>query len=598
MALNKILSSILDDFNNKVGFMNLSSDKTYEYLVNYLIVSKIHPEAFQDVGELKNIDVDSGSMFGIDSVAFIVNENLVLNKDDISIYAKSKNLDVKIIFIQTKTEEDYNTGKILKTTNAVKSFFGDRKLLEINDSINNAYEIYEELYKYDNVKYFNSHSPECFVYYVTAAKKCTEDLIFNLIEAEEKNIMSIAEELKAVHVEILGSDYVIDSYNEVENRIEVNINFKNNLSLDRIGKVEQSYLGYLAGDEYLKIITDNHGNLRRRLFYENVRDYQGINNPVNKEIKETITNPDSRDKFILLNNGITIVVKHFKSLGSNSYEMRDFQIVNGCQTSNEIYNSKDFASEILVPVKIIHTTDPDLISKIVKATNRQTPVPDEAFVALDNYNKRLQEIFESYSKDMPIELYYERRSGELKFQERELKNFQIVTLHSLIRAVISVYFQDAYIVYNNNPVNILRNRKDKLFREDHKHEIYYVSNYLLAKYTSLINHKKINSDDYALRFYVIMVVRSLLENEIKIYQLNSLNIEKEAKRIIKLLKSDDLYIENVYKMARDLVLTAMDDFSRHNTFSSQKDVLRSPRFNELVNSMTKEYMLRRSQQTS
>ena len=112
------------------------------------------------------------------------------------------------------------------------------------------------------------------------------------------------------------------------------------MSLDKIEKVEQSYLGYLPGDDYLKMITDKQGNLRRRLFYENVRDFQGDDNTVNKEISATIETADLQDKFILLNNGVTVVAKYFKALGSNSYEMRDFQIVNGCQTSNVIYLSK------------------------------------------------------------------------------------------------------------------------------------------------------------------------------------------------------------------------------------------------------------------
>ncbi len=115
------------------------------------------------------------------------------------------------------------------------------------------------------------------------------------------------------------------------------------------------------------------------------------------------------DKFILLNNGITIVTRHFKPLGSNEYEMTDFQIVNGCQTSNEIYSQKEEAKDILIPIKIIHTTDSELIAMIVRASNRQTMVPDEAFITMEAYHKRLQDIFETYSKEMTLKLFYERR---------------------------------------------------------------------------------------------------------------------------------------------------------------------------------------------
>ncbi len=74
-----------------------------------------------------------------------------------------------------------------------------------------------------------------------------------------------------------------------------------------------------------------------------------LENNVNKEIRSTIANENTRGQFILLNNGVTIITKSVTSLGANMYELADFQIVNGCQTSNEIFNCKEFASDILVP---------------------------------------------------------------------------------------------------------------------------------------------------------------------------------------------------------------------------------------------------------
>lgn len=83
---------------------------------------------------------------------------------------------------------------------------------------------------------------------------------------------------------------------------------------------------------------NSEGRLQRRIFYENVRDYQGTDNSVNKEISNTIKEENTRDQFVLLNNGITVITRVLKSLGGNVYELSDFQIVNGCQTSNEIFN--------------------------------------------------------------------------------------------------------------------------------------------------------------------------------------------------------------------------------------------------------------------
>ena len=295
MALNKILSSMVEDFCEKNTFRDLPPSKAYEYIVNYSVISKFHPEAFTDPQHIKSVDVDStDSMFGLDCVAFIINDNLILSKADIADYAKANTLDVKIVFIQTKIEEKYDTGNILKTINAVKSFLGDRTLLSNSDEMKNAFEIYDELCEYKNSRLFNTASPKCYVYYVTAARPCEEQLVNDICEAEKKSILSTYRDIKNVELQVLGSDYVTNAYKEVENRIEVCINFKNSLSLDKLDRVEQSYIGYLSGEEFLKIIVDSQGNLRRRLFYENVRDYQG-DTPVNAEIRETIASQALRN---------------------------------------------------------------------------------------------------------------------------------------------------------------------------------------------------------------------------------------------------------------------------------------------------------------
>ena len=159
--------------------------------------------------------------------------------------------------ILTKIEEKYDSGDILKTINAVKSFLGDRKLLISNDQMQNAFEIYDELCQYKNSRLFNSVSPKCFVYFVTAARPCEEKLVGDICSSEENSIRLLFPDIKDVEIQVLGGDYVSNAYKEVENRIEVRINFKNNLSLDKIERVEQSYLGYLTGQEFLKIIIDS-----------------------------------------------------------------------------------------------------------------------------------------------------------------------------------------------------------------------------------------------------------------------------------------------------------------------------------------------------
>ncbi len=574
MALNKVLEGMLNDFKKDFLLEIPEIPKQFEYLVNYLVISKFHPDAFIDKGDLDRIVVDEKGQFGLDAIAFIVNGNLVLGKDDISIYAKSKKLDVDILFIQTKTEEKCDTGNLLKTIQATKNFLENfEAITEKNSNVLNAKEIYDELFKYDNFRFCTSQSPKCHIFYVTAANEWDEGLIKSICESNEKELSSSMSDIKSADIQVLGKEYVMETYSEVKNNITVQINLKNSITLDKIEGVKEAYIGYLTGDDYLKIICDNTGDIRRRIFYENVRDYQGAENNVNKEIRNTIANENTRGQFILLNNGVTIITKSVTSLGANMYELADFQIVNGCQTSNEIFNCKEFVSDILVPVKIIYTTDSDIISSIVKATNRQSPVPEEAFMALGKYHKELQLLFSEYSKEMPIEMFYERRSGEEDDIKEKQGSYQVVTLHGMVRAFESVYCQNPNVVFGTNPANILKSKKEEIFCKNHKPEVYYLASYLFVKFVNMQQKGKFSKRDYQLRFYIIMIVRVLMVGLLSVPELSSSAMGKENKKMLELLKVDaDSYFIQAKGILEELL--SQPEYAEKKRY----DVLRSAEF--------------------
>lgn len=586
MALNKVLEGMLNDFKKDYLLDISDKSKEFEYLVNYLIVSKFHPDAFNDKGDLERVVVDEKSQFGLDAIAFIVNGNLVLGKDDISIYAKSKKLDVDILFIQTKTEEKCDTGDLLKTIQATKNFLENfDAITEKNSNILNAKEIYDELFKYENFKLCTSQSPKCHIFYVTAANEWDETLIKNICKSNEKELSTNMSDIRSVDIQVFGREYVMEAYSEVKNNVTVQINLKNSITLDKIDKIKEAYIGYLTGDDYLKIICDNAGDLRRRIFYENVRDYQGTENNVNKEIRNTIATEQTRGQFILLNNGVTIITKSVTSLGANMYELSDFQIVNGCQTSNEIFNCKEFASDILVPIKIIYTTDSDIISSIVKATNRQSPVPEEAFIALGRYHKELQSLFSEYSKEMPLEMFYERRSGEEDDIKEKKGSYQVVTLHGIIRAFESVYCQNPNVVFGTNPANILKSKKEKIFCKDHKPEVYYLASYLFVKFVNMQQNGQFTRHDYTLRFYIIMIVRALMVGSLDVPELNSSAMAKENKKMIKMLKEN---VDSYFINAKDILVELLNQ----QEYLGKKwyDVLRSVEFCKKTKARVKEIL--------
>jgi AIPR protein len=79
--------------------------------------------------------------------------------------------------------------------------------------------------------------------------------------------------------------------------------------------VKEAYLGILPAIEYLQLVVDEAGMIRKSLFYDNVRDFQSYN-PVNQGIQKTLRDSTARGRFAVLNNGVTIVAKALRATGN------------------------------------------------------------------------------------------------------------------------------------------------------------------------------------------------------------------------------------------------------------------------------------------
>lgn len=148
-----------------------------------------------------------------------------------------------------------------------------------------------------------------------------------------------------------------------------------------------------------------------RLVWQNVRYFLGIDNDVNREIRETLVAGRSRE-FFYLNSGLTIVCDSIVSLanGHHPLAMVNPQIVNGCQTAAVIYsvahNTLQGVGEGYVQLKIIETSDEAFIEKIALASNTQSRILNRDLRANDPIQHQLAICLrrEGY--------YYRRKRGE------------------------------------------------------------------------------------------------------------------------------------------------------------------------------------------
>ena len=311
------------------------------------------------------------------------------------------------------------------------------------------------------------------------------------------------------HIEIspIDADQLHQLYRNTTETIAVEIVFQNRCTLPDIDGIKEAYVGTLPAEEYLKLVTDDAGNIRKSVFYDNVRDYQGSND-VNAEIGDTLASP-SAIRFPVLNNGITVVARELLTTG-NRFQVRDYQVVNGCQSSHVLFNSlSQFNAKVVhVPVKIIVTTSEDVINSIIKATNRQTAVKAEELAALSEFQKTLETYYGTFSGSS--KLYYERRSKQYA-SNRNVERTRVVTIPLQIRAFASMFLDLPHRV-GGYYGSLTRNIGNRFFLKNHSPAPYHISALALYRLEYMFRNSELDRDLRKFRWHILMMARRLLES--------------------------------------------------------------------------------------
>ena len=194
-----------------------------------------------------------------------------------------------------------------------------------------------------------------------------------------------------------------------------------------------SHVALVSLRNYVAFLSDSDGNLNRHIFDWNVRDYQG-NIEINKEIRFSLEDEQAPD-FWWLNNGVTIVCSK-ASIQGKTYTLDDVQIVNGLQTSYTTFHALSAAQkehpvfERTLLVRILQTEDPATRDRVIRATNRQTSVPEASLRATDDTQRRIEAFFASN------DLYYDRRKNYYRNNGRPKD--RIVGIPLLAQTVMAV----------------------------------------------------------------------------------------------------------------------------------------------------------------
>lgn len=491
-----ILTSYVDDYANRYEQTEQSEHLKFEYFAAHCIVAEDYE------GHFNSEELSVGDANGIDSIAIFVNDTLVQSSAEVESIAR-QNMSVRFLFLQTKTSSSLDQGAILKFTRAVRYFFS-------KEEKSNEYRL-EEWHRIKQVIYRNAikfaENPSVELRYVSTSVSPPNKLMQETVDGElgllrETNLFS------SVNLEFVNSEMLKSLYRRLSNKITKQINFEKHTVLPKIQDVKRAFIGILPCKEYLKLICDEHGKLLRNVFYDNVRDYQGENS-VNREILSTLTaDAAGRQSFVLLNNGVTVVCKSINPVGSE-FTVRDFQVVNGCQTSHVLHKNADLLTDSeFITIKLIETEDVEIANKITKATNRQTEVKLEAFAGLQSFHKEL----EAFYAGVPIfqRLYYERRPGQYE-SDSSIKQTKVVTIPAQIQSFVSIFLEEPqkiHFYYGQLLKDYSEGNESTLFNETHDPYPYFMSSRLIYLTNEII--RRSGSEYKKWRFHLATMIRMLV----------------------------------------------------------------------------------------
>jgi AIPR protein len=368
--------------------------------------------------------VGNGGDGGIDSIFTFLNGELL--KEDTAVNPNQRKNFIELVVIQSKTSPSFKEDAIIKFRESAQDLFN-----LANDPDNFAARYNADLI--DKVKLFrDAYSrlartfPKIHVRYFYATQG--SDVNPNV----EGKVDKLREDISKMFG---GADFSFDFVGASE-LLQMTRNVP---STSRILEVSESPIGTSAGSylclvslsKYYEFISES-GALVRSIFESNVRDYQG-SVVVNTGIRQTLENKNS-ENFWYLNNGVTIITPK-AVLAGKQLTIEDPQIVNGLQTSHEIYQhfselEKPVIDDRAVLIRVICEEKDEARNRIIRATNSQTSIPPASLRSSDEIHRNIEDFLKANG------FFYDRKKNFYKNQEKPVS--KIISIPYMAQAMMAI----------------------------------------------------------------------------------------------------------------------------------------------------------------
>ena len=301
-------------------------------------------------------------------------------------------------------------------------------------------------------------------------------------------------------------------------------------ALPNIVGIDEAYLAVVRASDFVNnLLITEEGNLRTQVFEENVRSFLGHDNPVNQSIAATLAS-DVASRFPVLNNGITIVSPEVKLQGTTLH-LTNYQIVNGCQTSNVLFENRTSLGDVMVSIKVVKTQLEDVFSELVRATNSQSKVEDTQFLSLRPIIRRAEQFFNTYD-GAESRLYFERRDRQ--YVGQDIPATRIFSLHTAAKCVAAMFCNRPDLA-GRYPKQMYEELTNVIFDDSTKEVIFYAACVTMYRFNLLVSNSTIPQNMKRFKWHMLPLVRHLLSGSSDVQPLNSKKMEQAAQKIIEVM---------------------------------------------------------------
>ncbi|WP_062349894.1 AIPR family protein [Bacillus kwashiorkori] len=491
--------------------------------------------------EIEKGVVGSGNDGGCDSLYLFVNDELIL--DDTPLENVKKNPILDFYIIQSKFETSFRESAFDKWKSVVDNLFSLDTFKNTDFSMRYNNELLESFERFHNT----------FLGLITKSPIVNFKFIYVSLGNEiHVNVKQQAEEVKSklknlypspntsVIVDFIDAQKILALYDA-----PAKTDFVLHISESPIIVTEEKEYIVLADlKQYFDFITNENNKLIKHIFEANVRDYQG-KTTVNKEIAETLEEMNTEEDFWWLNNGITMLANKIDQKSTKVFEIKNPEIVNGLQTSTEIYNYftskagelEEITENRRILIRIIVPNSDASRDNIILATNSQTAIPKAILRGTDSIHREI----ENYLKTK--DLFYDRRKNFYKNEGKPKE--KIISIAFLAQCLISILLRKP---------NYARARPSTLLNDEETYKYLYITNQNLDSYykAALIGKRVkqvINSlglytvsEQSDISFYVMLVCSAKIigSKEITPEQLGNIKIDEFSDTNIK-VSADYVY---------------------------------------------------------